>query len=451
MLNAATGYYLENTVYFPMRLPFPPVLLPALVLLPLLAPSSFAKSPAASETAVPNKAGAVSVSVKVVPGQVKFETTQFDVTAGFPVELTFSNDCIMPHNLVLIEPDAEGSVIAGVNALGLEGMDKNFVPTVPGIIAATKLLQPLGKEVLSFTAPKKAGDYPYVCTFPGHWFTMRGVMRVREAGAKLAGSVKSAEKVQQVEDALKNSGMTHKPMGTPDKALVMRTFAPDPGLDPAVFAHHGTGRDAFKYDPATRQDVTKKETDPATGKTVETPIVIPSLKGVAGAIAVNHGKDFSYVWDSTECRLLYVWRGGFFDMDTYWGKEPGSGRPKVYLPLIMGHLVYRASGTMPLAQPGDPAPVFLGYRMVGGAPEFRYKLGSRVYREKITASSEGRFELSVATEDGAAAPSWKVAAADEAVATVRTEKGAAVVVIKDRPEPEQKAPSKESGDNAKKK
>lgn len=434
-----------------MRLLLFSAFLPAFVLLPSLAPCASAKAPAASETASLEKAGAVSVSVRVVPGQVKFETTQFDVTAGLPVELTFSNDCIMPHNLVLIEPAAEGALIAGVNALGLEGMDKHFVPAVPGIIAATKLLQPRGKEVLNFTAPKKAGDYPYVCTFPGHWFTMRGVMRVREAGVKLAGSVKSTEKIQQVEDALKHSGMTHKPMGTPEKAFVMRTFAPDPGLDPAVFAHHGTGKDAFKYDPATRQDVTKKETDPATGKTVETPIVIPSLKGIAGAIAVNQGRDFSYVWDSTECRLLYVWRGGFFDMDTYWGKEPGSGRPKVYLPLIMGHLVYRASGAMPLARPGDPAPVFLGYRMAGGAPEFRYKLGSRVYREKITASSVGGFELNIVSEDGAAAPSWKVAPADEAVATVRTEKGAAVVVIKDRPEPEQKAPPKESGETTKKK
>jgi azurin len=432
-----------------------PALFPALLLLPSLPPGALAKEPkepAAREAAASEKpAGAVSVSVKVVPGQVRFETTQFDVTAGLPVELTFSNGCIMPHNLVLIEPDAEGALIAGVNALGLEGMDKHFVPAVPGIIAATKLLQPQAREVLNFTAPKKPGDYPYLCTFPGHWFTMRGVMRVREAGAKLAGSVKSAEKIQQVEDALKNSGMSHKPLGTPEKAYVMRTFAPDPGLDPAVFANHGTGRDAFKYDPATRQDVTRKETDPATGKTVETPIVIPSLKGVAGAIAVNHGKDFSYVWDSTECRLLYVWRGGFLDMDTYWGKEPGSGRPKVYLPLIMGRLVYRASGAMPLAQAGDPAPVFLGYRMVGGAPEFRYRLGGRVYREKIASSAAGGFEVRVLCEDGASAPVWKVASADAAVASVRNEKGAVVVAVQDRPEPEQQAPAKEPSDKTKKK
>jgi hypothetical protein len=42
---------------------------------------------------------------------------------------------------------------------------------------------------------------------------------------------------------------------------------------------------------------------------IAAPIVVDGK--VAGAIAVNHGPEFSYVWDSTECRLLYAWRGGF--------------------------------------------------------------------------------------------------------------------------------------------
>jgi azurin len=32
---------------------------------------------------------------------------------------------------------------------------------------------------MSFTAPIAKGDYPYVCTFPGHHILMRGVMKVR--------------------------------------------------------------------------------------------------------------------------------------------------------------------------------------------------------------------------------------------------------------------------------
>ncbi len=306
----------------------------------LVQPAALAQKPAKAET--------LKVSINVVPGAIRFETTRFDVTAGARVTLTLSNDCVMPHNLILIKPEAEPALVAAVNTMGLEGMDKHFVPDVPGIIAATKLLQPFSKEQLSFSAPEAEGDYPYVCTFPGHWFTMRGVMRVRAAGVALAAPVKSGGNVEQVPDALKNSGMTHKPLGTPEKPFVMRTFAPDPGLDPAVFAHHGVGKNGVKYDPATRLDVAEKVTDPATGEVRQVPLVVKAEKGIAGAIAVNHGLEFSYVWDSTECRLLYVWRGGFLDMNTYWGKEPGSGRPKMYIPLLMGHLVYRASGSMPL-------------------------------------------------------------------------------------------------------
>ena len=33
-------------------------------------------------------------------------------------------------------------------------------------------------HVFRFQAPKQPGIYPYVCTFPGHWIIMKGVMVV---------------------------------------------------------------------------------------------------------------------------------------------------------------------------------------------------------------------------------------------------------------------------------
>ena len=413
-----------------MRSHSTPRLLALLVGLPaFIQPSThFAAAPKAPETS--------KISIRVISGAVRYETTRFDVTAGGAVELTLINDCILPHNLVILRPEAEPALIAAVNTMGLEGMEKNFVPSVPGIVAATKLLQPTKKELLSFTAPQEEGDYPYLCTFPGHWFTMRGVMRVKAAGAKLEAAQKSTETITQVQDALKNSGMTHKPLGTFEKPFVMRTFAPDPGLDAAVFAHHGVGKNAVKYDPATRMDLSKKETDPATGVEREVPIVVKAEKGVAGAIAVNHGPEFSYVWDSTECRLLYVWRGGFLDMNTYWGKEPGSGRPKMYIPLIMGHLVYRASGPMPLAESSDPAPIFLGYKMEGGLPEFRYRLGTKILREKVLPSAKDGFEVRVTSETPGDTLRWKTPPVERDAVQARVANGALLLSVKDRPEPE---------------
>jgi azurin len=33
---------------------------------------------------------------------------------------------------------------------------------------------------LTFKVPDAVGDYPYVCTFPGHWRIMKGTMQVRK-------------------------------------------------------------------------------------------------------------------------------------------------------------------------------------------------------------------------------------------------------------------------------
>ena len=47
----------------------------------------------------------------------------------------------------------------------------------------TSLVQPGQSVTVQFRAPSEPGDYPFVCTFPGHWRVMNGVLRVRAAGA----------------------------------------------------------------------------------------------------------------------------------------------------------------------------------------------------------------------------------------------------------------------------
>jgi azurin len=53
------------------------------------------------------------------------------------------------------------------------------VPSIPQVIAATPLVNPDGTYRLRFTAPAQPGAYPFVCTFPGHWRVMNGVMQVQ--------------------------------------------------------------------------------------------------------------------------------------------------------------------------------------------------------------------------------------------------------------------------------
>ena len=46
------------------------------------------------------------------------------------------------------------------------------------IVASTKILGPKQEETIVFKAGA-AGEYPYVCTFPGHFGVMKGVMTVK--------------------------------------------------------------------------------------------------------------------------------------------------------------------------------------------------------------------------------------------------------------------------------
>jgi azurin len=45
------------------------------------------------------------------------------------------------------------------------------------IIAHTPMSAPGETVTVEFTAPAE-GDYPYICTYPGHYMTMQGTMHV---------------------------------------------------------------------------------------------------------------------------------------------------------------------------------------------------------------------------------------------------------------------------------
>jgi hypothetical protein len=55
---------------------------------------------------------------------------------------------------------------------------KAFVPDSPLVLHSTVLVKPGDTIRLGFVAPAQPGEYIYVCTFPGHWVRMYGVMLV---------------------------------------------------------------------------------------------------------------------------------------------------------------------------------------------------------------------------------------------------------------------------------
>ncbi len=116
------------------------------------------------------------------PG-MKFDKEFFSVTAGQKIKLTLNNNDDMLHNLVITLPGKATSVGEAALKLGLDGEAMHYVPRSDEVLFHTKILQPETAESIYFVAPTEPGTYEFVCTFPGHYMSMRGKMQVYKGDA----------------------------------------------------------------------------------------------------------------------------------------------------------------------------------------------------------------------------------------------------------------------------
>jgi azurin len=127
------------------------------------------------------------ITITAHKSELLFDIKEFTVKAGRKVKVTLVNPAdslnLQPHNLLIIEPGTMEEVGMAANA-GLADPDflseRNAVPTSNYVLYHTKLLQPGESETIEFTAPDFADDYPFLCTYPGHWSVMHGLMIVED-------------------------------------------------------------------------------------------------------------------------------------------------------------------------------------------------------------------------------------------------------------------------------
>ena len=96
------------------------------------------------------------------------------------MRLTFRNPDVVPHNWVLARPgslervgDLANRIIAEPDAAA-----RHYVPRSDDVLVYTDIVPAGGSFEIWFKAPSEKGRYPYLCTFPGHWMVMNGVMVV---------------------------------------------------------------------------------------------------------------------------------------------------------------------------------------------------------------------------------------------------------------------------------
>ena len=120
------------------------------------------------------------IRISAVPNQLAFFPREFRLKAGSRVRISFQNPDLQIHNVVIVRPGAEEEVgqLADQMAQDPDAMKKAFVPDSDKVLWATPLVNGKGAVEQEFTAPEQPGRYPFLCTFPGHWRVMKGVLVV---------------------------------------------------------------------------------------------------------------------------------------------------------------------------------------------------------------------------------------------------------------------------------
>jgi hypothetical protein len=120
------------------------------------------------------------VRIEAVFEQVSFDIRWFAVEAGKPMQIVFVNPDAMPHNVVVGIPGSLETLgtVGGAMPMPSDPGVLPFVPDIPEVLQATRLVKQGETARLQFVAPGTPGEYVFVCTFPGHWTRMYGVMLV---------------------------------------------------------------------------------------------------------------------------------------------------------------------------------------------------------------------------------------------------------------------------------
>ena len=131
------------------------------------------------------KAATPPIKIEITANdQMRYSTRKIEGKVGVPMEITLKHigkipKASMSHNMVILKPD---SMMAMISAKCSQAKDNNYIATdaesKAAILAYSPQLGPGETHVIKFT-PTAAGNYPYLCTFPGHFSEMNGIITVK--------------------------------------------------------------------------------------------------------------------------------------------------------------------------------------------------------------------------------------------------------------------------------
>jgi azurin/sugar phosphate isomerase/epimerase len=119
------------------------------------------------------------IVVEVALG-LQYVQKQLTAKAGEKLTLILKNPDVVPHNWVLARPGSLQKLgdLCNLMITDPQGLARHYVPDSKDVLAYTDMVNPKQDFTIHFTAPAEKGDYPFLCTFPGHWMVMNGVLKV---------------------------------------------------------------------------------------------------------------------------------------------------------------------------------------------------------------------------------------------------------------------------------
>lgn len=87
----------------------------------------------------------------------------------------------MAHNVVFLKEGTDPEAFANASAMAAD--NQYIAPSFKDQIIAHTALAGGGETVeVTFTVPEEAGNYQYICSFPGHYYAgMKGMLVVKES------------------------------------------------------------------------------------------------------------------------------------------------------------------------------------------------------------------------------------------------------------------------------
>ncbi len=271
------------------------------------------------------------ITIGTLHGKMKYDVDSFQVKPGVTVRLTLKNGDEMQHNLLILTP-GEGKPLEIAQkawALGADAVKKAFVPDGPDVLFHTRVVDPQQSDTITFVAPDKEADYPYVCTLPGHAFSMKGVMRVSKVSAPPVKAV-----------AEKGDGKAKIHLHVMDEPLVIRAFVDG---------------------------------------------------GPARSISVGLPVGINYLFDAETCYVRFGWTGMFLDVGPNLGV--GAGDRGGSWCKILGDKFELGDSGFPLslgARDVKHVVKFAGYRVRGkDVPQFFFTVDGLAVTQTIQAATDG--------------------------------------------------------------